>query len=273
MGILNWHRWGEKGDGRVPILALHGFTGSGMDFECFVSGTVDYCAWWAPDLMGHGGSPVSEAVADYTVEAQMGYLDEIVEQIGEPFVLLGYSMGGRLALRYALERPERVAGMILVGASPGLMNEEERRVRQASDERLAESIVKDGVEVFLKEWQESPMIKSQKEIPSRWREGRMERRHRNNALGLANALRGMGAGVMEPLWGRLGEIECPVTLITGERDKKYCEIAEEMGKRLRKVKHVVIPGVGHAAIWEDGNYFTFRLLTEIVSDTNSTCFL
>lgn len=256
MQELKIHKWNGGDRKTTPILALHGFTGSGLDFECFAKDTEDFLSWWAPDLMGHGGAPVSEDLEKYTIAGHIGYLDAIAGDIGEPFVLLGYSMGGRLGLSYALERPELVTGLILVGASPGILDPEELRLRRESDRVLAESVIEEGVERFLKKWQEQPIIKTQKKIPDWLRKPMMERRMGNNALGLANSLRGMGTGVMEPLWGRLGELRCPVTLITGETDEKYCEIAGDMRKLNASIKHEVIQGAGHAAIWEKVDYFS-----------------
>lgn len=255
MQHLHFYKWGGGRHKAIPILALHGFTGSGLDFECFVENTADQFTWWVPDLMGHGDSPVTENVDDYTVSAHIEYLDKIAKDIGSRFMLLGYSMGGRLALRYALQRPELISHLILVGATPGIENPEERKLRQQSDEALADTIMKEGVKRFLKTWNEQPIIKTQENIPDFLRTSMMKRRHQNNPLGLANTLRAMGTGTMEPLWGRLNEIKCPVTLITGEMDNKFCEIIKQMQKQVPAISHKIIPKAGHAAIWEDMNSF------------------
>ncbi len=249
----------------IPILALHGFTGSGLDFECFVEDTADQFTWWLPDLMGHGDSPVTENIDDYTISAHIRHLDEIAESIACPFVLLGYSMGGRLALSYALERPELINHLILVGTTPGIENPDERKSRQQSDEALANSIITGGVKSFLKTWHKQPIIKTQENIPDFLRTNMMKRRRQNNPLGLANTLRAMGTGVMQPLWNRLTEIKCPVTLITGEMDNKFCNIAKQMKKQAPAMTHEIIPNAGHAAIWENIDSFVNLMISKNVS--------
>lgn len=270
MQHLNFYRWGGEGRKTVPILALHGFTGSGLDFEPLAQNMLNELSWCAPDLMGHGKSPVSEDLNDYTLSAHIKYLDEIVKSTdflsSSPFVLLGYSMGGRLALRYALERPELVGKLILVGATPGIENPEERKLRQQNDEALAQSVIAEGVDNFLRKWQAQPIIKTQENIPEPLRSPMMERRLQNHPIGLTNTLRVMGTGMMEPLWDRLGEIKCPVTLITGETDQRFYQIAEQMTKLIPRVTHKVIPKAGHAAIWENFDYFASLLKLEVIDN-------
>jgi pimeloyl-ACP methyl ester carboxylesterase len=71
-------------------------------------------------------------------------------------------------------------------------------------------------------------------------------RLRNTAPGLAAALRGLGTGVMPPLWDRLGELAMPVTLVVGERDDRFRGIAERMAGAIRECRVEVIAGAGHA---------------------------
>lgn len=243
------------GQSTTPLLALHGFTGCALDFYFFSQHTSDLLSWWAPDLIGHGKSPAPEDIAAYTTSAHIHYLDQIAEKIGEPFILLGYSMGGRLALQYALERPELISKLILVGTTPGIIDPKERKSRMQNDEALALSILSDGIEIFLKKWQEQPLIKTQSNIPHSLYKDMLLRKHQNTPLGLANSLRAMGTGSMQPLWNKLNYLKCPVTLLTGETDSKFFEIAKQMKNSAPSMAHEVIPSAGHAAIWENPNYF------------------
>lgn len=258
---LNFHKWNGRSRKAAPILALHGFTGSGLDFQCIAESTSDFYSWWAPDLMGHGGSPAPEDASAYTVSSHINYLDKIVKNIDGPFILLGYSMGGRLALRYALDRPELVNKLILVGATPGIIDFEERRLRRENDEKLAERIITVGVEQFLNEWQSQPLIRTQSNIPDLLHKAMLERRRRNVPLGLANSLQSMGTGEMENLWNNLENIKCPVTLITGETDRKFFDIAVQMKNKVPSFIHEIIPRAGHAAIWENLDYFIALLIS------------
>jgi 2-succinyl-6-hydroxy-2,4-cyclohexadiene-1-carboxylate synthase len=176
-----------------------------------------------------------------SLAACLAYLTALAPQ---PHTLLGYSMGGRIALHAALARPECVQRLVLVGSSPGLAPEVERAARRAADEELAARIEAIGLEAFAAEWAALPLWDGQ---PERVRAAANADRLRNTPAGLAAALRGLGTGTLPSLWERLGELTMPVTLIVGERDAKFHAIAERMADRLTDARLVVIPGAGHAA--------------------------
>ena len=267
MSSLHLHTWNEGND-TIPIIALHGFTGCGLDFECFTQNTQQNFSWYAPDLMGHGQTLVSKNLEDYSFPAHISYLDLIAEKIGKPFILLGYSMGGRLALKYALERPHFISKLILVSSSPGILDNSERKLRQDMDAALASKILEEGVNNFLMFWQEQPLIKSsQNNIPESIHKPILTRKSQNNALGLANSLKRMGTGTMDSHWNRLTEIDFPLTMITGENDKKFLEIAQQVKLMLPHAIHKVIPETGHAAIWENPEAFTSILIGNPVPRT------
>ncbi len=148
---------------------------------------------------------------------------------GKHAVYVGYSMGGRLALRLALDQPALVSGLVLVSSTAGIADEDARRQRIASDEALAESVMRDGVDAFLDRWLAQPLFATV--LSARY---------------LAHCLRVLGAGAMEPMWDRLPELTLPVALVTGKTDAKYEKIALTMLERMRgEVVHVRLDG-GHA---------------------------
>ena len=156
-------------------------------------------------------------------------------------VYVGYSMGGRLCLRLAIDRPELVRGLVLVSASPGIADDRERAARAEADDVLAEGIERDGVDAFLSRWLAQPMFAS---VPAD-APGLADRRRLSSAY-LAASLRLLGAGVMEPMRNDLPELAMPVLLVTGSRDDKYTEIAHRMLERMHAgVEHVELEG-GHA---------------------------
>jgi 2-succinyl-6-hydroxy-2,4-cyclohexadiene-1-carboxylate synthase len=160
---------------------------------------------------------------------------------GRRAVYAGYSMGGRLALRLALDRPDLAAALVLVSANAGIADEAARRARIDSDEVLAESIERYGVEAFLERWLDQPLFST---VPAD-APGLKERKGLS-AQYLAHCLRVLGAGTMEPMWDRLAELEMPVALVTGKSDAKYEKIALAMLERMRgEVVHVRLHG-GHA---------------------------
>ena len=156
-------------------------------------------------------------------------------------IYVGYSMGGRLCLRIALDYPDLVQGLVLVSASPGIADARAIAERVASDEALARDVERDGVDAFLDRWLAQPMFAG---IPPD-APGLEDRRALPPGY-LAHQLRVLGTGAMEQMWTRLGELRMPVALVTGTRDTKFETIALQMLERIHgDVVHVRLDG-GHA---------------------------
>ena len=196
----------------------------------------------ALDLPGHGADSGRTDPAAFTLEATLERVDAAV---GEGAVLAGYSMGGRLALHYALSRPERVHRLILESASPGLERASDRRERRAADEELAGRIVEAGVEAFVDAWEALPLFASRRRLPRRVRELHRSRKLLNDPRSLAASLRGVGTGALPSLWDRLEDVPVPTLLLVGEEDGKFTGIARRMTERMPRASLVVVPGAGH----------------------------
>jgi 2-succinyl-6-hydroxy-2,4-cyclohexadiene-1-carboxylate synthase len=146
-----------------------------------------------------------------------------VGDAGGAGLYVGYSMGGRLCLRLALDRPDLVRGLVLVSASPGIIDRAERAARADADNLLADRVERDGVDEFLAYWLDQPMFAT---VPP-GAPGLADRRRLTPAY-LAACLRRLGAGVMEPMWDDLPRLTMPVMLVTGTLDEKYTAIARQM---------------------------------------------
>jgi 2-succinyl-6-hydroxy-2,4-cyclohexadiene-1-carboxylate synthase len=219
------------------VILLHGFTQTAQSWQGVIGALPErYCAL-APDIRGHGSAADLEPV---TLEA---VIDDVLAEAPERFALVGYSMGGRIALHVALVDPVRVERLVLVGASPGIADRAEREGRRSDDERLAGEIERLGIEEFARRWASTPVLAGQ---PASVAAAANEDRLRNTVPGLARALRGLGTGALPSVWDRLSELAMPVTLVVGERDTKFRAIAEQMAGQLPDVKLVVVPGAGHA---------------------------
>jgi 2-succinyl-6-hydroxy-2,4-cyclohexadiene-1-carboxylate synthase len=222
------------------LVLLHGFTQTRQSWRPAIAELAGRRRALAPDLPGHGNAAARPA----SFAACTGYVRALG---GERFALAGYSMGGRIALHAALalgDRLDRLDRLVLIGASPGLADPAERAARRAADDALADRIEAIGVESFAREWAELPLWEGQ---PERVRAAAHADRLRNTPAGLAAALRGLGTGVMEPLWDALPSLAVPVTLAVGERDEKFRALAERMADRLPRAEVVVVAGAGHAA--------------------------
>ena len=190
-----------------------------------------------PDLPGHGMAAERRPASFAACAAYVRALAD------GPCTLVGYSMGGRIALHTAFAMPGLVRRLVLVGASPGIADAGERSARRQADEALADRIEAIGVEAFAAEWGAQPLFAGQEE---RVAAAAHADRLRNTASGLAAALRGLGTGVMEPLWDRLPSLAIPVVLVVGERDEKFHAIGSRMVAAISGSRLVVVAGAGHA---------------------------
>jgi 2-succinyl-6-hydroxy-2,4-cyclohexadiene-1-carboxylate synthase len=219
------------------VVLLHGFTNSGAIWTPVISGLGERYRALAPDIRGHASATGAEPV---TLEA---VIDDVAALTTEPFTLVGYSQGGRIALHVALALPHRVTRLVLIGASPGLADEAEREQRRLADERLAERIESLPIDEFALQWAQTPILA---DIPPDTAAISHQDRLQSTPQGLAAALRGLGTGTLPPLWSRLPEVQMPVALLAGERDAKFIAIAREMARCIRHAKVTVVPGAGHA---------------------------
>ncbi|MBB4826087.1 2-succinyl-6-hydroxy-2,4-cyclohexadiene-1-carboxylate synthase [Sporosarcina luteola] len=233
--------------GKPDIVFLHGFTGSTLTWRDTMKSLKDDFSVYAVDLIGHGKTSVPLAFSRYSMEEQVADLHCLFEKLGlSRFVLVGYSMGGRLALGYAAQHPDNIGALILESASPGLQKEEERLARQTSDASLAERIVKEGMVCFIDYWENIPLFHSQKTLPLEKQRAIRKERMNQTQIGLANSLQGFGTGSQPSYWEVLNKLEVPVLLVTGELDTKFVTIAREMKKELPNASQVIVPQAGHA---------------------------
>jgi 2-succinyl-6-hydroxy-2,4-cyclohexadiene-1-carboxylate synthase len=235
----------ESGDSHQPaILFLHGFMGSGADWAETISALDEryYCV--APDLPGQGCS-LGLPPEDYTIEGATRTLLDLLDGLEiSRAALVGYSMGGRLALYLALRGPERCSGLFLESASPGIEDAAERQARREADEQKARRLESGDFEKFLANWYRQPLFASLAR-----HEGLVEAliaaRSHNDPGELARSLRGMGTGNQPSLWGGLGELEVPTLAVVGSLDERYVRIASLMATLNPRLRTAVVPGVGH----------------------------
>ena len=220
------------------LVLLHGFTHTGASWDRVRGALAERYRALAPDIRGHG---VASDVRPVSLEA---VIDDVAELPVDRFTLVGYSMGGRIALHIALALPERMQRLVLIGASPGLADPAEREARREADERLASEVERSTIERFARRWADAtPVLAGQS---ASVRESVHRDRLRNTPAGLAAALRGLGTGALPSVWQRLGELEMPVTLIVGARDEKFARIARKMARTIPDAEVAVVPDTGHA---------------------------
>ncbi len=223
-----------RGAGR-RLVFVHGFTQTSRSWELVAHYFADHHYEVAlVDLPGHGNSSAVRADLRRTA-------DLLASTTGEA-TYVGYSLGGRVCLHLALMYPHVVDRLVLLGATPGIIDDDERALRRASDEHLAQRINEIGVDAFLDEWSAQPLFHGL-ELD----EAERADRRRNTATGLADSLRLSGAGTQVSLWERLVELNMPVLALAGELDHKYVPIAERIAASVPTGTFGVIHDAGHAA--------------------------
>jgi 2-succinyl-6-hydroxy-2,4-cyclohexadiene-1-carboxylate synthase len=231
MSLLGLQRVGSG----PALVWLHGFTqtkNSAHEFLSILAGTYELLTI---DLPGHGENAEVAASLDETADLLIDVLPH------EPFILGGYSFGGRVALHVAQRHAERLSHLVVLSATLGVRDEHERRDRRKRDEQLADRIEEIGAEAFLDEWLAQPMFTS---LPR----DDMERRLRSHdAHGLATSLRFAGTGTQEWLGESLKSFKRPTLVLAGVNDKKFVTEARRLQDTLAHAASAFVADAGHAA--------------------------
>jgi 2-succinyl-6-hydroxy-2,4-cyclohexadiene-1-carboxylate synthase len=229
-----------------------------------VPGFTQTAAAWDP-VRAHLPAEIDAVAVD--VPTGLGFVETAaaIGDAGGPAIYVGYSMGGRLCLRLALDQSDVVRGLVLLSASPGIADDGERAARMEADEKLALEIERDGVDAFLERWLRQPLFAT---LPPD--AARLDARRAGNTVAtLTHALRVLGAGAQEPLWDRLADLEPPFLPVAGTLDEKYVDIAFAMAARVGPdVYPVLIGGAGHATHLENPEAFA-SVLRRVAHDLTS----
>ncbi len=231
-----------------PVILLHGFTGSGVAMAP-LSDRLGHWRRIAVDLPGHGRNPTPSEAAAYSVELTAQAVAEFTVRLAEGSChVVGYSMGGRVALALAVAHPQMCRSLTLISATAGTADEQERTQRRAADAALANQLEQRGLDWFVEHWTALPMWDTLRASlsPTEW-QASLDQRRRCNPVGLANSLRFGGTGSMVPLWDQLTTMNVPTLLLCGEADPKFVAIGRHMHHLLPQSELIVLANVGHAA--------------------------
>lgn len=242
-------------EGIGPRLVLvHGFTQTARCWGPLAAGLAADHEVVRVDAPGHGGSA--------GLRADLRGTADLLAELG-PATFLGYSMGGRMCLETALCHPEAVEALVLVSATAGIDDEDERAARRASDEALAQRIEAEGVDAFLEDWLALPLFAG---LPPEAQ--CLDERRTNTSAGLAGSLRLAGTGTQTPSWDRLGALTMPVLVVAGAADAKFTALAHRVADAIGdNATLVVVPDAGHTTHLEAPNAFVSTLRPWLAAHT------
>jgi 2-succinyl-6-hydroxy-2,4-cyclohexadiene-1-carboxylate synthase len=234
----------QRPDRSQTLVTIHGFLGDSSSLDAVVRRVEPLFARVEPlTIPGHAGT---RHEARWTFDTVVDQLSARCAMGGEALVL-GYSMGARLALAMVLRAPERFAGAVLVGVDPGFEPERahERSARVQWERTMRASLERDGIERFVDLWETLPIFASQRSLPESTRAAVRARRCGHDPMAVGWAIEALGTGAMPPLWDGLGALAVPTIIVTGELDSKFTLVAERMSQRSPRIERRVVPGVGH----------------------------
>jgi pimeloyl-ACP methyl ester carboxylesterase len=227
MAAMELHRE-VAGDGPV-VLLTHGFGASSHMFASTIGALAAGYTAIAWDMRGHGRTEVSDDASDYSVAASLSDMARLLDEAGaDRAVLLGHSLGGYLALEYALAHPAQVAALVLVDTGPGFRSDRRRAEWNDMTDRYAAALEEQGLDG----------------LP-----GSEELRrsvHRGGATGLAHTARSTLRQEDGHVIEQLATIDVPVLVVVGSRDEPFLAGSEYMATTMPQAELVVIEGSGHA---------------------------
>jgi 2-succinyl-6-hydroxy-2,4-cyclohexadiene-1-carboxylate synthase len=195
--------------------------------------------------------------AEHSFEGRLGEISSAGAS-----VLVGYSLGGRLALRAALRSPDSLTALVLVGSTAGIEEGPLRAARAEADEKLASWMEAMPVEDIVSLWERQPLFADQSDaLVEAQRPGRLT--HDPRALALL--LRTAGQGVLDPVWHELRSLELPILAIAGARDDGYARAAKRIASTAPNARAAIVEGAGHAPQLQRPDEVA-RLITEFLDD-------
>lgn len=228
-----------------PLLFLHGFMGRGEDWTSIAASCTSRFYSLMPDLPGHGQNidlPLTQPLdfADLAI-----VLQQFIAQLKlGPVNLVGYSMGGRLALYFAVKFPRHVKALLLEGASPGIVEETARHQRATLDDQRATQLLVGGGDVFVENWYEMDLFRSLKKQPTLLEAVKAQRKH-NDPHWMAKIIRELSPGRQPSLWDKLEMLPMPITVVAGALDAQYAALAQRMAAKIPQARVEIVPETGH----------------------------
>jgi pimeloyl-ACP methyl ester carboxylesterase len=243
--------YAAAGEGVRPFVLVHGFTGSRDDWSRVIDDLALHGRTVTPDQRGHGGSTNTGSAASYTFERLVADLAGFLDALSiERCDLLGHSMGGMVAMRFALAYPARVSSLVLMDTAPASLAGTPKAVREAGAKIAREQGMETLYEILRARTESDPQLppSMRRAAESEGKEPYFDRIRRKllamdpEAFATLLSLLAEHESV-EP---RLCELTCPTTVLVGAEDAAFLEPSERMARCIPGARHVVIPEAAHS---------------------------
>jgi len=242
---LHYLDWGNPT--AQPMVLLHGFTGHAHTWDTFAAAMCERFHVLALDQRGHGDSDWAKDGA-YTVHDHAADLYAWHEQLGlGPVLLIGLSMGGRNAIAYTAQHPEKVKKLVIVDVGPDIDPRGAERVRRMAADAPEEFRTPEEAVKYLKQTMTHP---SEAALRHRVAHGLKQLPHGMYTWKYDKALREMRRQRISPqvdLWPAVRQITLPTLILRGaDSDVFALETAQHMQACIPGSQFVEIPRAGHS---------------------------
>jgi len=245
----------EHGDGPRAFVLVHGFTGSRDDFREMLPRLAERGRTLALDLRGHGGSTNTGDLASYTLDALYGDVLGALDALGvERCDLLGHSMGGMVAMRVALDAPERVASLVLMNTAPSPVTPGARRFFEAAAKIAREQGMEALAAISRAAAERDQRPRAFRRCVERMGAELFWPRQRAKMLAMdPAAFEALGYALTDHpgVEHRLGELRCPTLVLVGAEDEPFLEAAARMEAAIPGARRVVVEDAAHSPQFEN----------------------
>ena len=235
--------WGRPN--KPPIVFLHGFLGAGSDWGEIAAPLAEDYFCVCPDLPGHGANITRDFDAQLSIPQLALELRALCAALSlSAPIVVGYSLGGRVALAAAVQHPEIMQALMLESTSAGLDTEAERQARAATDDARAAVLLADGIAAFMRTWYAAPLFESLQMRPQLLAKLQAARMC-NDARWMSKVVSELSPGRAASVWAELPSVRLRTLLLAGALDVRYTESAQRMAAAMPNAICTVVADAGH----------------------------
>ena len=227
-----------------------------------------YCL--LPDLPGHGSHTARPFEPPLTFEIIAAEIAAQLDLLGYPQIdMVGYSMGGRIALYFAARYPERVNKLVIESGSPGITEQDARQARRRADARRAGEIVQRGMPAFVEDWYQLPLWASLEQRPEKL-QAKKDDCAQNDPVWMAKVIEELSPGTQPAVWDALPNMHIPTLLAAGALDPKYPQLLQKAVTLLPQGKMLLFEDAGHNIHYEQPESFARQVINFLSSPDQTT---